>query len=96
MRQYVSHLDCRAAPWGPTLDCPATDTGGGPWWSIRFFASSEKSVGDVRFRQLSKCVIQRDSRDVEGAEAVGFSHGQFGLVVETLDQPLENGFLARK
>ena len=53
-------------------------------------------MGDVRFRQLSKCVIQRDFRDVEGAEAVGFSHGQFGLVVETLDQPLENGFLARK
>ena len=49
------------------------------------FASSEKSVGDIRLRQLAKCVIQRDFRDVEGAEAVGFSHGQFGLVVETLD-----------
>src|SRR5271166_5799034 len=49
------------------------------------FASSEESVGDVRLRQSAKCVIQRDFRDVEGAEAVGFSHRQFGLVVETLD-----------
>src|SRR5271165_4353175 len=48
-------------------------------------ASSEESVGDVRLRQSAKCVIQRDFRDVEGAEAVGLSHRQFGLVVETLD-----------
>ena len=46
------------------------------------FASSEKSVGDVRLRQFAKRMIQRDFRDVEGAKAVGFSHGQFGLVVE--------------
>src|SRR6202030_3053255 len=49
------------------------------------YASSEESVGDVRFRQFAKCMIQRNFRDVEGSEAVGFSHGQFGLVVETLD-----------
>jgi hypothetical protein len=49
------------------------------------FASSEESVGDVRLRQLAKCMIQRGFRDVEGSESVGFSHGQFGLVVETLD-----------
>jgi hypothetical protein len=30
-------------------------------------------------------MIQRDFRDAEGAEAVGFSHGHFGLVVEALD-----------
>jgi hypothetical protein len=44
-----------------------------------FFASSEESVGDVRLRQFAKCMVQRGFRDVEGAEAVGFSHGQFGL-----------------
>jgi hypothetical protein len=48
-------------------------------------ASSEESVGNVGLGQSAKCVIQRDFRDVESAEAVGFSHGQFGLVVETLD-----------
>jgi hypothetical protein len=52
---------------------------------IIIFASSEESVGDIRLRQSAKRVIQRDFRDVEGAEAVGFSHSQFGLVVETLD-----------
>jgi len=49
------------------------------------YASSEESVGDVGLGQSAKSVIQRDFRDVESAEAVGFSHGQFGLVVETLD-----------
>jgi TolB-like protein len=48
-------------------------------------ASSEESVGDIGFRQFAKCMIQRGFRDVEGSEAVGFSHGQFGLVIETLD-----------
>ena len=49
------------------------------------FASSEESVGDVGLRQSAKRMIQRDFGDVEGAKAVGFSHGQFGFVVETLD-----------
>jgi hypothetical protein len=52
---------------------------------VKKFASSEESVGDIRFRQFAKCMIQRDFRDVEGSEAVGFSHGQFGLVAEALD-----------
>jgi hypothetical protein len=34
---------------------------------------------------LPSAWVQRGFRDVECAEAVGFSHGQFGLVVETLD-----------
>jgi hypothetical protein len=42
-------------------------------------------VGDVRFRQFAKRMIQRDFRDVEAAEGVGFSHGQFGVVVATPD-----------
>jgi len=44
-------------------------------------ASSKESVGDIRFRQFAKCMIQGDFGDVEDAESVGFSHGQFGLVV---------------
>ena len=31
------------------------------------FAWSEEFVGDVGFRQLTKCVVQGDFRDVEGA-----------------------------
>ena len=53
--------------------------------TVKKNASSEESVGDVRFRQSAKCMIQCDFRDVEGSEAVGFSHGQFSLVVEALD-----------
>ena len=54
-------------------------------------------MGNVRLRQFAKCMVQRGFRDVEGAEAVGFSHGQFGLVVETLDHAAEGTcFLARK
>lgn len=30
-------------------------------------------------------MIQRDFRDPEGAEAIRFSHGQFGLVVQALN-----------
>ena len=52
---------------------------------VEIYASSEESVGDVRLRQFAQCVIQRYFRDMEGAETVGFSHGQFGLVVEPLD-----------
>ena len=32
------------------------------------YASSEESVGDVRLRQFTKCMIQGDFCDVEGAE----------------------------
>ena len=53
--------------------------------ALKEIASSKEPVGDIRFRQFAKCVIQRGFRHMEGAETVGFSHGQFGLVVETLD-----------
>ena len=59
--------------------------GAQPVTGLYIRASSEESVGDVRFRQFAKCMIQCDFRDVEGSEAVGFSHGQFGPVVEALD-----------
>src|ERR1700759_852888 len=45
----------------------------------------QKNPSNVGLRQLAECMVQRGFRDVECAEAVGFSHGQFGLVVETLD-----------
>jgi hypothetical protein len=48
-------------------------------------ASSKEPVRDARFRQFTKCMIQGSFCDVEGAEAVGFSHGQLGLVVEALN-----------
>src|SRR6202035_4794322 len=49
------------------------------------FASLEESVGDVRLRQFAKCMLQLCFRDVECAEAVGFSHGQFDFVVDAFD-----------
>jgi hypothetical protein len=45
----------------------------------------KKFVDDVRLGQFAKCMIQRGFQGVVGAEAVGFSHGHFGLVVEALD-----------
>jgi hypothetical protein len=30
-------------------------------------------------------VIEREFEDAKGAEAIGFSHGDFGLVVQSLD-----------
>jgi hypothetical protein len=38
-------------------------------------------------------MVQRDFRDVEGAKSVGFSHGQFGFVVEALDDAAGERFL---
>ena len=46
-----------------------------------FFASSVKSVGELRLRKLAKHVIQGELSDSEGAKPVGFSHGHFDLVV---------------
>ena len=48
-------------------------------------ASSKESVGDIRFGQFAKCMIQGDFGDVEGAEPIGFSHGEFGFVVQPCD-----------
>src|SRR6202049_5260582 len=47
--------------------------------------SSVESVGGVRFWQLSEGVVEGDFGDAEGAESVGFSHSEFGFVVEALD-----------
>ena len=49
--------------------------------NIKNFASSVKSVGELRLRKLAKHVIQGELSDSEGAKPVGFSHGHFDLVV---------------
>ena len=49
------------------------------------YGSSVKSVGGCRLGELSKCMIERDFCHSEGSEAVRFSHGDFGLVVQPLD-----------
>ena len=46
---------------------------------------SVKSVGEWRLGELAKCMIERDFRGSEGSEAVRFSHGDFGFVVQSLD-----------
>ena len=46
--------------------------------------SSEEIVGGVGFGQLAKRVIEGEFEDAIGAEAVGFSHSDFGLVVQAL------------
>ena len=42
-------------------------------------------MGEFRFRELAKCVIEREFGDAKSSEAIGFSHGDFGFVVQTLD-----------
>jgi hypothetical protein len=49
--------------------------------------SSAESVGGFWLRQIAKSVIWSEFCDVKGAESVGFSHGEFGFVVEALDHP---------
>ncbi len=47
--------------------------------------SSKKSVGELGFRKIPKCVKQRDLQQVEAAIAVCFSHAQIYPQVEPLD-----------
>src|SRR5215470_8702730 len=47
--------------------------------------SSVEFMGEFRFRELAKCVIEREFGDAKSSEAIGFSHGDFGFVVQTLD-----------
>ena len=49
--------------------------------------SSEESVGEFWLGKLAKRMIERKFSDSEGSKAVGFSHGDFGFVVQTLDRP---------
>src|SRR6516225_6119686 len=50
-----------------------------------FCDSSVEFMGEFRFRELAKCVIEREFGDAKSSEAIGFSHGDFGFVVQTLD-----------
>ena len=60
---------------------PAGKNGNRP----RNVASSVKSVGKLWLGELPRSVIQGEVSHSEGSKTVGFSHGDFGLVVETLD-----------
>src|SRR5665213_834136 len=51
----------------------------------RQYGSSVESVGEFGLWKFAKRMIQRRFRGVEGAESVGFSHGQFGFVVQPFD-----------
>lgn len=65
-----------------------TDKDGKPKYdteTIEKMASSVEPVGELRLRKLAKHVIQGELSDSEGAKPVGFSHGHFDLVVQTLD-----------
>ena len=53
--------------------------------SIPFPGSSEEFVGGFGLWQLAKRVIECEFESTEGAKAVGFSHSDFGFVVQTLD-----------
>ena len=53
--------------------------------AVLFKDSSVESMGEFRFRELAKCVIEREFGDAKSSEAIGFSHGDFGFVVQTLD-----------
>jgi hypothetical protein len=41
-------------------------------------------VGELRLRKLAKHMIQSEFCDSERPKTVGFSHGHFDLVVQTL------------
>ena len=60
--------------------------GGGRLYSYKVDSSVE-SVGEFWLGKLSKNMVQGEFSHSESSKAVGFSHGNFGLVVETLDNP---------
>ena len=53
--------------------------------AVTYIDSSVEFMGEFRFRELAKCVIEREFGDAKSSEAIGFSHGDFGFVVQTLD-----------
>ena len=38
---------------------------------------------------MAERVIQGNFKGIEGAKAEGFSHGEFGLEIKSLDNPIE-------
>src|SRR5712692_4307052 len=71
-----SHTSCETRPIHPA----------------NFLASSVESVGEFWLGKLPENMIQRKFSDSEGSKPVGFSHGDFGFVVETLDNPTGDHF----
>src|SRR5579872_204642 len=53
--------------------------------AMQDYDSSEEIVGECRFGQFTKNVIEREFGDAEGAKTVRFSHSDFDFVVEALD-----------
>jgi len=51
-------------------------------------------VGRLRLGKLAKGVIEGEFESAIGAKAIGFSHGDFGLVVQTLDDAAGKQFLS--
>ncbi len=52
---------------------------------MKNYASSVESVGEFWLGKLSEHMIQGEFSHSERAKPVGFSHGDFGFVVEPLD-----------
>jgi hypothetical protein len=42
-------------------------------------------VGEFVLGKLAKCMVEGEFQDAEGAEAVRFSHGYFGFIVQAFD-----------
>ena len=60
------------------------------------YGSSEEFVGGYGLRQFAKRVIEGQFEDAIGSEAIRFSHSDFGLIVETLDDPAGKHLLSAK
>jgi hypothetical protein len=58
--------------------------------------SSVEFMGEFRFGELAKGVIKREFGNAKSSEAVGFSHGNFGFVVQTFYHAAGECFLALK
>jgi hypothetical protein len=59
---------------------------------IYFSDSSEEIVGRFRLGELAKRVIEGEFEDAVGAKAIGFSHGEFGFVIQSFNDPAGKQF----
>ena len=44
-------------------------------------------MGELWLGQFAKGMIERDLHHAKRSEAIGFSHGDFGFVIQALDDP---------
>jgi hypothetical protein len=61
---------------------------------LNTFDSSEEIVGRFRLGELAKRVIEGEFEDVVGAKAIGFSHGEFGFVIQSFNDTAGKQFLS--